>query len=131
MKYLYIVFSKTHSRMGAMIRLITAGQYNHVSVACRENLSDLVSFARRYYKTPSAVDLYMRGWSATAQAEGLRRCLCAKSRWTSQRPGASGKPSTLWKHPPTTTYTICLLPPPHRLSTTANALTAIPAFTLD
>lgn len=52
MENLYILFSRTDSRIGRLIRFVTGAGYNHVSVASREDLSDLVSFARRYYSAP-------------------------------------------------------------------------------
>ena len=50
--YLYVVFSSTPNKMGAMIRRITGTPYNHVSIALDENLSQMYSFARRFYHTP-------------------------------------------------------------------------------
>ena len=51
-KYLYVVFSSTPNKMGTLIRGFTGGQYNHVSIALDESLSQMYSFARRYYHTP-------------------------------------------------------------------------------
>lgn len=52
MEALYIVISATMGKMGKFIRFMTRAQYSHVSVACSEDLHDLVSFARRYYHAP-------------------------------------------------------------------------------
>lgn len=52
MTHLYIVFSSTPNKMGTFIRAFTGGQYNHVSIALDESLSQMYSFARRYYHTP-------------------------------------------------------------------------------
>ncbi len=52
MEAVYIVISATMGKMGRFIRLMTRARYSHVSVACSEDLHDLVSFARRYYHTP-------------------------------------------------------------------------------
>ncbi len=51
-KNIYVVFSCTHYRVGKMIRALTRGQYNHVSIALDRDLSRMYSFARRYYSTP-------------------------------------------------------------------------------
>jgi len=51
-KNVYVVFSYTHYRMGKLIRSLTAGQYNHVSIALDQDLSRMYSFARRHYRTP-------------------------------------------------------------------------------
>lgn len=50
--YLYMVFSATPYRMGRAIRMLTGETYNHVSVALDEDLTQMYSFARRYYRTP-------------------------------------------------------------------------------
>lgn len=50
--YLYILFSATPYRMGRCIRMITGEPYNHVSIATGADLTNLYSFARRYYRTP-------------------------------------------------------------------------------
>lgn len=51
-KFLYIVFSSTPNKMGTMIRRITGDTYNHVSISLDETLSQMYSFARRFYHTP-------------------------------------------------------------------------------
>lgn len=51
-KYLYVVFSATPYRMGAMIRAVTREPYNHVAIAMEKDLRRLYAFARRYYRTP-------------------------------------------------------------------------------
>lgn len=51
-KYLYVVFSATPYRMGALIRGVTGEPYNHVAIAMEEDLRQLYAFARRYYRTP-------------------------------------------------------------------------------
>ena len=51
-KNIYVVFSHTHYRIGKIIRALTRGQYNHVSIALDRDLSRMYSFARRYYSTP-------------------------------------------------------------------------------
>ena len=48
----YVVMSATLGKMGIAIRWATRARFNHVSIACREDLRDMVSFARRYYRTP-------------------------------------------------------------------------------
>ena len=51
-KYLYVLFSATPYRMGHWIRRVTGEPYNHVAIATEEDLSNLYTFARRYYHTP-------------------------------------------------------------------------------
>ena len=50
--YLYVVFSSTPNKMGALIRRFTGNRYNHVSIALDSSLTQMYSFARRYYHTP-------------------------------------------------------------------------------
>lgn len=52
MEYVYVVASATLGKMGAAIRFATRARLNHISIACRSDLSDLVSFARHFYCTP-------------------------------------------------------------------------------
>lgn len=52
MRYVYIVFSSTPYKIGKLIRTITKGRYNHVSLALDRELENMYSFARRYYYTP-------------------------------------------------------------------------------
>lgn len=49
---LYVLFSATPYRMGRWIRLVTGEPYNHVSIAVNKDLTNIYSFARRYYTTP-------------------------------------------------------------------------------
>ncbi len=51
-KYLYVLFSATPYRMGRFIRAVTGDDFNHVSIATEEDLSNLCAFARRFYRTP-------------------------------------------------------------------------------
>ena len=50
--HIYIVFSSTPYKIGKAIRFFTGEPYNHVSIALDEELKEMYSFARRYYKTP-------------------------------------------------------------------------------
>lgn len=50
--YIYVVFSATPYKMGALIRKATGQVYNHVSISLSETYSPMYSFARRYYRTP-------------------------------------------------------------------------------
>ena len=50
--YLYVVFASTPYKMGRFIRRFTGETYNHVSIALDEGLTQMFSFARRYYRTP-------------------------------------------------------------------------------
>ena len=52
MAYLYVVLSRTTTATGKLIRTFTRCQYNHVSLALNEDLSDIVSFARYCIDTP-------------------------------------------------------------------------------
>ena len=51
-KYIYIVFSKTSSKMGKCIRFVTRNQYNHVSIAFSPELEVMYSFARYNINSP-------------------------------------------------------------------------------
>ena len=51
-KKIYVVFSSTPYQTGKLIRKLTGSQYNHVSIALDRDLSQMFSFARRYYRTP-------------------------------------------------------------------------------
>lgn len=52
MRYIYLVFSRTPSRVGKMIRLFSGARFNHVSVAFDKDLSKLYSFGRRKNNIP-------------------------------------------------------------------------------
>lgn len=52
MAAIYVVVSATLGKMGFAIRWATRAKFNHVSIACREDLQDMVSFARYYYRAP-------------------------------------------------------------------------------
>ncbi len=52
MHYLYIIVSRTNTKMGWCIRRALNEPYNHVSVALDKELSYMYSFARRRYYTP-------------------------------------------------------------------------------
>ncbi len=49
---IYVIFSSTPYKIGKAIRIITGEKYNHVSIALDPELTQMYSFARRYYKTP-------------------------------------------------------------------------------
>lgn len=51
-KYIYIILSKTNSRMGKFIRFMTHYEYNHVSISLNDNFNNLYSFARYYKNAP-------------------------------------------------------------------------------
>ena len=50
--YLYVVFSAIPNKMGKLIRTVTGCPYNHASIALDASLSQMYSFARRFYHTP-------------------------------------------------------------------------------
>lgn len=50
--FIYVVFSSTPYKIGKAIRCITGESYNHVSIALDAELTQMYSFARRYYRTP-------------------------------------------------------------------------------
>jgi hypothetical protein len=52
MRYIYLVFSSTPSRVGKMIRLFSGTRFNHVSLAFDKDLSKLYSFGRRKNNVP-------------------------------------------------------------------------------
>lgn len=51
-QYIYIVFSSTPYKIGKLIRRVTGEEYNHVSIALDEELTQMYSFSRRYYRLP-------------------------------------------------------------------------------
>ena len=51
-KMLYVVFSATPLKMGTVIRGVTRGKYNHVSISFSPDLKELYSYARLYKETP-------------------------------------------------------------------------------
>lgn len=51
-KYIYIVFSATPYAIGKAIRRITGDPYNHVSISLDRDMTQMYSFARRYYRLP-------------------------------------------------------------------------------
>lgn len=48
----YVVFSSTPYRIGKFIRRYTGESYNHVSISLDRELTQMYSFARRFYRTP-------------------------------------------------------------------------------
>ncbi len=51
-RHIYIIFSKTPSKLGKFIRTVTRSKYNHISIALDENFSKFYSFARYKYDSP-------------------------------------------------------------------------------
>lgn len=51
-QHVYIVFSSTPYLVGKVIRGFTREQYNHVSISLDRELTQMYSFARRFYRTP-------------------------------------------------------------------------------
>lgn len=52
MSTLYIVFTATSYKTGSFIRMMTRGQYNHVSIAFDPDLDEVYSFGRLWLHTP-------------------------------------------------------------------------------
>ncbi len=50
--YIYVVLSKTPTKVGGAIRKLAGITYNHASIAFDRELIQLYSFARRQYKNP-------------------------------------------------------------------------------
>ena len=50
--YIYVVLSKTPTKVGSAIRKLAGIKYNHASIAFDRELIQLYSFARRQYKNP-------------------------------------------------------------------------------
>lgn len=50
--YIYVVFSTTPYKVGAMIRKFTHSKYNHVSISFDDRLNEMYSFARLFINTP-------------------------------------------------------------------------------
>lgn len=51
-KNIYILLSKTNTKMGKFIRFMTKYDYNHVSISLDENFKEIYSFSRYYENTP-------------------------------------------------------------------------------
>ena len=67
-KHIYVIFSNTHTRIGALIRFITRNQYNHVSIAIEDDLNTMYAFTRYHKNTP-----FVAGFS---EESPLRYCSC-------------------------------------------------------
>ncbi len=67
-KYIFVIFSNTHTRIGALIRFITHNQYNHVSIALEDDFKAMYSFTRYHKNTP-----LVAGFS---EESPLRYCSC-------------------------------------------------------
>ncbi len=52
MKSAYIMFSRTASYTGKLIRAVTNNKYNHISLCLSQNFDKLYSFARHFNKAP-------------------------------------------------------------------------------
>ncbi len=52
MKSVYVMFSRTASYTGKLIRLVTKNKYNHISLCLSEEFSVLYSFARHFNRAP-------------------------------------------------------------------------------
>lgn len=66
--YLYVMLSRTDTRMGRLIRFFTKEEYNHVSLCLDGNLQHFVSFARYRRDVPLA------GGYVTEPAARLQSC---------------------------------------------------------
>ncbi len=51
-RYIYVVFSATPLKIGAVIRYVTHGKYNHVSLSFDPKLKTLYSYARYHKSVP-------------------------------------------------------------------------------
>lgn len=61
-KPLYIILTKSNTRMGQLIRFFTHYKYNHVSIALNENLQPLYSFARYHSNSPFVGGFVEESW---------------------------------------------------------------------
>lgn len=52
MKSIYIVLSRTSTKISKVIRIFTNSQFNHVSISLDENLNQIYGFTRQQYQTP-------------------------------------------------------------------------------
>ncbi|MGI5894480.1 MAG: hypothetical protein ACOX6P_07785 [Candidatus Merdivicinus sp.] len=52
--YIWVIFSRTHTGMGKLIRTVTGAEYNHVSVCLNGDLGKVYSFARYRVNSPLA-----------------------------------------------------------------------------
>ena len=51
-KYIYVILSSTHCRVGSFIRLVTRNKYNHASISLDPDFKKLYSFARYHQDAP-------------------------------------------------------------------------------
>ncbi len=52
MKRIYLIISRTNTKIGALIRAVTRFDYNHVSIALEQDLIPMYSFARYHQNNP-------------------------------------------------------------------------------
>ena len=77
-QYIYVVFSSTPYKMGKLIRRVTGGTYNHISISLDKELTQMYSFSRRYYKTPLYGGFVHESRSRYhVNGNTTRICLCA------------------------------------------------------
>ena len=77
-QYIYVVFSSTPYKIGKLIRRVTGGTYNHVSISLDESLTQMYSFSRRYYRTPFYGGFVHESRSRYhVNGDATRICLCA------------------------------------------------------
>ena len=50
--FIYVILSRTYTRIGKLIRYCSKSQFNHVSISLDENMSEMYSFARLSAKNP-------------------------------------------------------------------------------
>lgn len=50
--FIYVILSRTHTRIGQMIRYCTKSQFNHVSISLDADMVEMYSFARLSAKNP-------------------------------------------------------------------------------
>jgi len=52
MRYIYLVFSSTTTKVEELIKTVTGHRYNHASISLNKQLSPLYSFSRYHYCAP-------------------------------------------------------------------------------
>lgn len=51
-QYLYLVFSRTNTKVGKVIRAATGDEYNHAAISFDQKLTEMYAFARPRYHAP-------------------------------------------------------------------------------
>ncbi|NLW52989.1 MAG: hypothetical protein GXY87_06490 [Tissierellia bacterium] len=61
-KSIYVIISRTNTKMGTFIRTVTQYDYNHVSLSLKETLTPMYSFARYHQDKPFTGGFVEESW---------------------------------------------------------------------